>query len=353
MAARTIPARLVSGDLYDWAYRSPDELIITMADIAGKGLPAAMLASSYKTALRASVRRSGSPAELISITNEMLYQELSAADLFVTCAVLVVNTRAHTVRSASAGHTPLLILRRTGELEELPATGPPLGIVEKLQLEEHTISLEPGDATLIFSDGVTEATEQAGEFFGADRLSDLCSSLSRRTARHIVEATTQAVTEFRDDEPLSDDVSLVAISRNAAPDRLELEAELSSVEALLDSVEKRCDINETERYRCQLIASELLTNIIRHGYQGRSGRIQCELAIDERSIRLDVWEHGAPFEGSLADGSEIDPRELPVDEIPEGGYGMAILRTLCELRYNPGTPKGNHWRCLYRREEEV
>ena len=176
-AGVALAARYVSGDMYDWSGVTSEQCFMALADIAGKGVPAAMLTSTARALLRDLAARKSPPGPALSSLNRSLYDDLTRAGMFVTVAAASLDRRTAAVDLASAGHTEVLWYRTMkGLCERLPATGPPIGVVPTYAIEERRFVLRPGDILVLFSDGVTEAESEKGEFFGTDRLIELLAA---------------------------------------------------------------------------------------------------------------------------------------------------------------------------------
>jgi serine phosphatase RsbU (regulator of sigma subunit) len=180
VAAFWRPARMVSGDLYDFIYFPDGKLGLVVADVTDKGVPAALLMANARSVLRgaaASAGRSGwdSPSRLMAQVNEVLSEEMPM-DMFVTCLLAVLDPNNGHVRFANAGHNPPY-LRTAQGVVELRATGIPLGLFPDLEYEEKEAHLENGDTLLMYSDGLTEAHDPQREMFGFPRLRQLLVDL--------------------------------------------------------------------------------------------------------------------------------------------------------------------------------
>jgi serine phosphatase RsbU (regulator of sigma subunit) len=179
LAAFWQPARIVSGDLYDFIPFAGGKLGLVVADVTDKGVPAALLMANARSVLRGAAANAGrngvvSPGKLLARVNNVLSEEMPM-DMFVTCLLVIVDRRNGTIRYANAGHNPPY-LRSAKEVRELRATGLPLGIFPNMVYEEKEAWLEPGDSLLLYSDGLTEAHAQDGDMFGFPRLNSLLSS---------------------------------------------------------------------------------------------------------------------------------------------------------------------------------
>ena len=212
-------ARQVGGDFYDAIVLDANTLLLVVADVMGKGVPAAMFATIMRSLLRALVGRTRRPATLLRRLNELLYDELSSVGMFITVQLVVVDTQRRELVAASAGHCPVLIASPSG-VQPLRIAGTPLGVLPNPRYREQTVELASPSGLLLYTDGITEALNASGEMFGHERLAEWVR------ARHGAVADADA---FRDElaaeierfcrgEPLRDDQAFVVLlERPVAP----------------------------------------------------------------------------------------------------------------------------------------
>jgi phosphoserine phosphatase RsbU/P len=167
LAVRYVPAAEVAGDLYDFLPAAGNRLGVLVADVSGHGVPAALVASMVKIAIAAQVADAAAPGKVMTGMSHIFHRRLRSQ--FITAIYVCVDLDAGSLRWASAGHPPPLLLRR-GEVRELPSAGPILGRLGRRDYAESCTPLEAGDRLLVFSDGIPEAASPAGEPFGDDRL---------------------------------------------------------------------------------------------------------------------------------------------------------------------------------------
>jgi serine phosphatase RsbU (regulator of sigma subunit) len=162
------PAREVGGDFYDFFELEDERLGIVVGDATGHGVPAALLMASARSMLRAVAQASDSPGEALRRVNDPLATDIPP-NMFVTCFYCILEPKSGSLTYANAGHD-LPYLHRNGGVEELRATGMPLGLMPGMEYEEKQIILEAGEAALLYSDGLVEAHDPKGEMFGFPRL---------------------------------------------------------------------------------------------------------------------------------------------------------------------------------------
>jgi sigma-B regulation protein RsbU (phosphoserine phosphatase) len=189
------PARAVGGDYFDVLKLSETRLAICIADVSGKGVPAALLMANVQASLRATVRDMDSPARVCSIINGMLCETI-AADKFVTFFCGVVDAEARTFRYCDAGH-PYPILVSSGAVQALDqGGGAVLGVFPAWKYEEATVSLRAGDRLLLFTDGITEAANSQDEEFGMERVAAFAKTNFASTAAQMNRQLLAQVTQF-------------------------------------------------------------------------------------------------------------------------------------------------------------
>jgi phosphoserine phosphatase RsbU/P len=163
------PAQVVGGDYFDVIRLSKDKLAICIADVAGKGISAALLMANVQAAVRAFASGYVAPAKVCSQINSVLYTN-TAPEKFVTLFYGVLDAGTSTLQYTNAGHPRPLLLHRNGATTRLENGGALLGVFPDWTFEDSVVELEPGDLLLLFTDGITEATDSSGEEFGEDRV---------------------------------------------------------------------------------------------------------------------------------------------------------------------------------------
>jgi sigma-B regulation protein RsbU (phosphoserine phosphatase) len=207
----TRSANDVGGDLVDYLPLGEQRFGIVLGDVAGKGLPAALLMAKLQSTLRALAAEESSLAELGQKMNRILCRD-GLPNRFATMVYLDVGARSGWVRVLNAGHLPPLVLRGT-TLEELPNGAMALGMFPDATFSEQRVDLADGEVLIVFSDGLTEAMNGNDEFFGDERLRARLPALARMEAQGIGTQVVAAVDEFVGDARPHDDLSLVVLRR--------------------------------------------------------------------------------------------------------------------------------------------
>jgi sigma-B regulation protein RsbU (phosphoserine phosphatase) len=211
-------ARQVAGDFYDLIEQTDGKLGLVIADVADKGMPAALFMTLTRTLLRATVREESShsqkpPSDVLAQVNDLLVPD-TRRGMFVTAFYAVLSPQDGHLDYANAGHNSPLVLRAgSGQIERLNRGGMALGVVTGTRAEDHSTVLNPGDCIVLYTDGVTEATSPQGELYGSQRLRELLLSTSRQTAQGILDQIDSAVRKHIGAAPPSDDLTLIVLRR--------------------------------------------------------------------------------------------------------------------------------------------
>jgi serine phosphatase RsbU (regulator of sigma subunit) len=207
------PAREVGGDFYDFLPLPHGKLGLLMADVADKGIPAALFMATTSTLLRVSAHDHAAPDQALQHANAWINAG-NREDMFVTAWYGILDPASHRVDFANAGHSLALHVQAVdGAIRMLRPAGMPLGVTEDLVLERDAITLAPGDMIVLYTDGVIDALNEAEEDFGQDRLEALLFGRRGQPAQKVVDALRRAVLAHVGQAPLFDDVTLVVLRR--------------------------------------------------------------------------------------------------------------------------------------------
>ncbi|PPD04748.1 MAG: histidine kinase, partial [Methylocystis sp.] len=213
IAGICVPATHVGGDYFDY-FENSGVIDIVIADVSGHSVGAALIMTEVRSTLRAETRKAtnalSGPAELLHDLNELLHEDLTAADLFITMFYCRFLPRTRTLQYANAGQNPPLLLRAEGAVcVQLDADGLVLGVMRAVEFKEGSLELAAGDKLLFYTDGITEAQNRQGDFFGLERLSAAFMQHRSLSPRDLIKAVLADVRAFRGEAPASDDVAMV------------------------------------------------------------------------------------------------------------------------------------------------
>jgi serine phosphatase RsbU (regulator of sigma subunit) len=212
ICAFNCPTRYVGGDFYDFVQLSSGEWVGVLADVSGKGVPAALLSSMVLGALSMEFRAGTPPRELLNRMNRLLIEK-SLPFQFVTLFLFLLSPQG-TGKFLSAGHNPAYLFHAaTGKIEELGATGTILGVFDSVTHDSGPLQMDPGDILVVYSDGLTEATGQADEMFGTERLVEIIRCEAPAGSASLKKEFLKAVEEFTMGMPQTDDITFLVVEK--------------------------------------------------------------------------------------------------------------------------------------------
>ncbi len=209
-------ARQVAGDFYDFFELPGGRLGLVIADVADKGMPAALFMALTRALLRAAALEDESPADVLARVNDLLFPDAQHG-MFVTVVYAVLSLETGEMAYSVAGHNlPLLWRFRKQEVEQFDSGGMALGVLEEVNLEDRVISLESGDQVIFYTDGITEAFSSENDVFGEERLRMNIRANGDSSAQVMLEAIVDSVAAFVGDRPPSDDITLMVLRRRVS-----------------------------------------------------------------------------------------------------------------------------------------
>jgi sigma-B regulation protein RsbU (phosphoserine phosphatase) len=215
-AARMIPATTMGGDFYDFIELPGGQIGLVMADVSGKGVPAAFFMAVARTSLRDLAAHHATPGACLAQANRLLCAQ-NPLDLFVTVFYCMLDPLTGILRYANGGHNPPYLRRADGSVEALSgAGGLVLGVMPEVEFPEHVAQLRAGDRLVLYTDGVTEAFNPADEAYGEQRLIAEIQAYGVGSAAALVERICRSIVTFAGAAPQSDDVTLIVLSWNCS-----------------------------------------------------------------------------------------------------------------------------------------
>jgi len=204
----------VGGDFFDVVGLPGGSILVVIADVMGKGVPAALFAAILRAVVRARHDLASEPGRLLEWLNETLFQDFDAVDMFATVQLAYFDPSGRSVRVATAGHCPLLVADARGVVAEFAADGLPIGIQPFGSYPEQTAAIEPGSRTLLYTDGLIEAQNSAGERWGGAHLSQWLTTTvsSNRSVEDMGAELKAELQRFRGTAPVTDDETFVLLA---------------------------------------------------------------------------------------------------------------------------------------------
>ena len=341
-------AKEVGGDFYDFYMLDDNRLIFLIADVSGKGIPAAMFMMTAKTVLRDYAERGDAPNDIFIHANEKLC-EGNDAQMFLTAWMGFLDTGTGLVRFVNAGHNPPVLIRGGKASFIQQKANMVLAMMEGLRYKEQQLQLEPGDILYLYTDGATEATAPGDRMFGNDRLLALLSDdfgTGDEACRKICETVRKRIDDFAEGEPQFDDITQVCLyyagkQPEEKTDFFEEKEMLfdADVEKLYDAlalVENQLDragCGKKEKKQISMAVEEIFVNIASYAYppEIRDGKIRIRTEVWKQTATVTISDSGAPYNPL----EKADPDlSMGVEERQHGGFGIFMVKkAMDDVRY--------------------
>lgn len=316
------PAKQVGGDLYDFSW-TDDAVQFCIGDVAGKGIGAALVMAVTKTLFRAHAQLQEDAAMLMSAVNARLHEETDPS-MFVTAFCGVLDLRSGRLRYSNAGHDRPLLISPGKPVRRLESkSGIPLGVLAAFPYAVQEVTLEPGDALFLYTDGVTEATNGREELYSFERLRDLLETTSDREPASMIDRVLDSVDRFAEGTPQADDMTMLCVLYRGSHFRTFARdlGELHNVFAFL----RQFDIPSKHESPIDLAVEEIFTNFVRHNANGAGG-IEIRVRRQGDDLEIDIVDRDAePF-----DIHRQPDVNLPLDQRQPGGLGVFLTRKMMD-----------------------
>ena len=349
VAALTVPSQRIDGDFYIFLTHPNQSLDVIVGDVMGKGIPAALLGAATKSSfLKAlshlmSLSKEGElpePRDIVMLAHSDVVRHLIDLDSFVTLCYVRFDVNKRALELVDCGHTGIVFRHdATGVCEVLHGDNLPLGVREGEIYNQITVAFEPEDLLLFFSDGITEARNPVGEFFGVERLVEFVRSHAELEPAVLVEAVRKEVFEFSGSGRLADDLTSVAVRVEekrvpVARADVEIRSDLKELRQVREFVRSFCrnlpgpSMDEERADALELAVNEAASNIMKHAYHGREDQwIHLEGEAFPGSVSIRLHHLGDPFDPSAAPAPVLDGSR-------ESGRGTYIIsQSVDQVRY--------------------
>ncbi|HNN60027.1 MAG: SpoIIE family protein phosphatase [Leptospirales bacterium] len=340
LAARSVMAKTTGGDFFDYYVHTPNgDVSCLVADVSGKSLPAALFMAVSSSILRTIIRQEIDPTRVLAQANDLLFEE-SQSGMFVTVFLCRYDPSTGRLRYASAGHNEMILMHENGNYEMLSGKGSPLGVLPAYRQKYlgGSTQVRDGDLLILYTDGVIEAVNSAGEEFGMDRLMSTLHEVRDRKPEEIVETVYKRVIDFSGSELQYDDFTMLVSRffgtvRGKSDYHIALPARVESVPALRDFVLNACQRHGLAGQDLEdllLVSDEAATNIVLHAYRKEDDKptFDCDLEIEAGSLfRIQLRDQGIPFKREEVPGPDI--RENMAGR-RRGGFGVYLIKSLMD-----------------------
>ena len=326
-------AKEVGGDFYDFYLLDNDRFVFVVADVSGKGIPAALFMMRAKMTIKSLAERGSDVHMILSEANERLC-EGNEAGMFVTAWLGIADMKSGILSYASAGHNPPLIRHRQGDFEYL-RTRPNfvLAGMEGAAYQKHELQLLPGDELFLYTDGVTEATDHAQSLFGDARLKEALNAFPDESVEARCKTVKRAIDRFVGDAEQFDDITMLSVCFHSFQDdeSIVTPADSGSTERVWDFISRRArkaELGAKITNRAQIIVDEIYSNI--HLYSGAT-RAQVFCHITPAEMTLLFKDNGKPYNPLISQEPDVT---LTTEDREFGGLGILMVKKMAsDLKY--------------------
>ncbi len=331
-------AQKVGGDFYDFFYTDKDHLVIVIADVAGKGIPASLYMMTSKSLIKIIAQTNCQTSEIFTQVNKELCDGYKSDSMFLTAFVAKINLTNGYTEYVCAGHNPPFIYQ-DGEYKELPVMrNLVLGIMPDIKYTSQSITLKQGDRLFLYTDGVTEAQNLKGKFFGEDRLSAVLNKV-KGSAEKTLQLVGREMNKFTKGALQSDDITMLELIFNAkGKDTFVVKADNAEMDNVLEYVQtdmEKHQLSQTARSNMLIAVGEAFSNIASYAYE-KGGMATIESVTDDKYYKLIFKDRGKKFNPL----TYMDPDlTQSAEERNVGGLGIFMVKQMtdiCEYEYTDG-----------------
>lgn len=326
--ATMLPAREVGGDFYDFFLLDENRLAFVIADVSGKGIPAALFMVITKTLIKNQAQSGYGPDQIFTTVNQQLCEN-NDANMFVTAWLGIYDLRSGKLSWVNAGHNPPLLRRREGTYEYLQSRpGFVLGGMSGLSYKASECLLETGDRLFLYTDGITEATDTNLQLYGEGRLQETLNRIGPLSPSETVPALLADIDDFVGEAPQFDDMAMIAIEiLSCAEPALTLPATFAKADELQAFVRRMLDCSgcpEKDKKTFAIAIDEIFSNIC-HYSQSENVTVCCQATPEE--ARVTFIDDGVPYNPLLKEAPDVS---LPAEERTVGGLGIFLVQKLMD-----------------------
>ncbi len=332
------PAKEVGGDFYDFYFIDDTKFMFLIADVSGKGVPAALFMMTVKTLINNLSQIHDNPKELIENINKKIC-ETNKEGFFVTMLAGIADVKTGELNIINCGHNLPLIKRQNGSYEYLELnSNMPLGIFDNADYEIYNTVMNPGDIIYTYTDGVTEATNTNNELYGEQRLYECLNNIKETKPITIAENIKNSIQEYTDLAPQSDDITMLIFKYNGVTGvnnmktyrQLVTQENYKSFYTWLHDACKEWNINDDLTNKLDMCAEEIFANVAFYAYPEKQGIIDVTLNKSGNNIVFEFKDEGIEYNPLKKPDPDIT---LPPEDRPIGGLGIYMVKNLVDEIY--------------------
>jgi len=336
--ASMTPAKEVGGDFYDMFLVDDKHLVINIADVSGKGIPAALFMMIAKTLIKNTSEMEDEVNNIFNKVNNMLCNG-NKIELFVTSWLGILNLDNGKLDFVNAGHNPPLYFSSKKGRYEFLRTEPNmvLASIENIMYEKHEMYMEPGDRIFLYTDGIVEATNANNDLYGEDRLQLFLNNNLKFSAKENIEGLKNDINKFVGKKEQFDDITMLELNYKNKKENNEVNIErvfnaevneLTKVQEFLKDELKNIGFRKNDINQVLLVSEEIFINIAKYAYKGKVGNCNIKIHVDNENVLVCTFEDsGTPFNPLKRNDPDFN---VSVEERNVGGLGIYMLKNIMD-----------------------
>ena len=327
--AKMVTAKEVGGDFYDFYMLGESTLAFMVADVSGKGIPAAMFMMRAKTTIKDLAESGLAPDEIFTLANKRLCEN-NDAGMFVTAWLGILDLKTGALKFVNAGHNPPLVCHEDGEFEYLKARGGMvLAGMDGVKYKTNELCLSPGDTIFLYTDGVTEATNDKNELYGEERLLSLANKNITKTPQQLIAAVKDDVDVFVGDAPQFDDITMLAVSVNyvKSDEKIKVipnEKSFAAVQSFAEDLTKKLAVVPKVSNKVNIAFDEIYSNIVNYS---NADIAEIKYEIVGGKLILTFSDNGTPYNPLETKEPDVT---LSAEDRKIGGLGIFMVKKMTE-----------------------
>ena len=323
-------AKEVGGDFFDYFTVGQDRLAIVIADVSGKGIPAALFMMTAKTLIKNYTLTGHSPAEVLSYANEQ-FCDNNEAGMFVTVWLGILDYEKCELTFANAGHNPPVISRKNGVWDYMDhkkyKRSIMLGIRENIKYHDNKIVFEKGDRLFLYTDGVTEANNMKGDLYGEDRLNNCLNGISTLVPGELLESVRADVDAFAGDKEQFDDITMLALTMKVVREKRSFIPTYENTESVSGFVKEMLEREQCAAkviHQMLIVVDEIYSNTVKYS---DAGELWITCAVTDDYVYLVFEDDGSPYNPLEEKEPDINASK---EERPIGGLGLLMVKRIMD-----------------------
>ena len=331
ISATMMPAKEVGGDFYDFYMIDDNHLALVIADVAGKGIPAALFMMITKVLLKTRMSISLTPAEVLTVVNKEIYKN-NQTNMFITVWLGVLELSTGMLTFSNAGHEDIAIYREKKKFTiHKKKHGIVLGAFEDYEYKNYHLRLNGGDKLFLYTDGVVEAMNKDGTMFGVERMLEALNNVRDDKVSEILNNVQSDVDKFVGEATQFDDLTMLAVEYIGVNKKMKktFKAKKEELDTVLSFVNKASAeyLNPKFMPKIDLVVEEIFINIVKYAYSDEVGDVDIEVKATDNKVVISFEDTGVAFNPLEIEEADVT---LPIEEREIGGLGIYMVRKIMD-----------------------